>query len=1179
MHASSQDVTGCTCLDGWFGLMCDLCEEGTQVTLAEGTGICNNNTYICANGRSGDNCNICDGLLCSGTIMEKIKAVIDSEVQNEPSRVSRSKAWGKPRSLGVIRQRKKDLMSQLLVEETDPVLVSNTNRDQYDVCQLSIRSDCATTKKNLKLVTVKSFSGKSRRKCDVYISDFTIVFGLVTNGDQMTVCDADNNILFHQKMVNEDVSSSPEYEISMFNGKFFDFPQIMSEHDTFYKAGISFTIANLEAVADPCIENDCSFDEQCVVNGDEFDCILPCSTNPCDHGTCENTGGGGFSCDCTGTGYEGTTCSTPVDICNNHDCQHGSECVDEVGSFSCNCTGTGYDGDKCENNVDDCSPDSCTNGICVDVVNSFTCDCYAGHEGPECDDIIDCVDCMNGGNCIEGNQTFTCQCADGWENDIDTGLCTVDKNECDPNPCQNNGGCTDGVNSFSCNCDGTGYTKDSSGLCTVLKDPCANINCVPGSCSEGECDCSNTGFEVNTTTGLCTVNINYCETNSCVNGYCMDGQYDYTCDCYPGWDKDELGHCTENPDECPQDCGTHGDCVNGNGTHVCDCRDGFTTAPDGHSCQCGVGKGFNITSGKCEPCAFPDYNLEPTGETACVDFLCPTGQGVIATGWNASEETHCETCPNGYSSPLGNTACEDNNECLQNPCGNHGSCSNTDGSYVCVCDENYAGDNCDGINHCKDVNCNNGECHNEETRARCICEQGWEGELCTDSVNDCPENACYGHGVCNDKHNYFNCTCNSGFSGEFCQTNIDDCDGHDCAPGTCEDGINDYTCNCAGTGYIGTRCNEECTSSNCIHGNCTGQGCECERGYEGPYCNVDTDECASNPCKNGASCTHGIGTFECACVAPFEGTTCNECPPGYGWDGLTCSECPVGTTNDLSTLSPCVNHTCPNGYGVDLTNWSPDHREEGLCIKCEQGYESPEGHGVCENIDECSTLTYPCSGHGQCEDTEGGYKCTCNGGYSGDTCDVSDNNCLGDPCGGGECIDLENCYRCDCTEGLSGTTFCVDIDECTPSGETIEVRVNGTKYYINGETAPPLTLKIGETYTFSFPNNDYNDHPIRIYSGSDLESASSGDTVVFTPEEGKQYRYDCLKHPGMGNDITLVPFLCHNDANCVNLYGDYECECPENYVGKNCDIHIVDFCASASVVDYIEYNCCELPTC
>jgi len=39
-------------------------------------------------------------------------------------------------------------------------------------------------------------------------------------------------------------------------------------------------------------------------------------------------------------------------------------------AFSCNCTGTGFDGEKCQNNIDDCKIDSCLNGgTCIDGIN------------------------------------------------------------------------------------------------------------------------------------------------------------------------------------------------------------------------------------------------------------------------------------------------------------------------------------------------------------------------------------------------------------------------------------------------------------------------------------------------------------------------------------------------------------------------------------------------------------------------------------------------------------------------------------------------------------------------------------------------------------------------------------------------------------------------------------------
>lgn len=1175
VYASGYDVTGCICLDGWSGRNCSVCVDGETVGLiGGGTGICKDNAHICPVGKKGDNCDECDGEGCGTSVVERLKSLIERNVDSDVETLSsnkRSKAWGRASSAKVIRQRKKELLAQFLSAENE-VILTPSDRDTSGVCSMSVRSDCATTTRNVRVVPVKRFSKKDEERCDVILSEFSIVFGLVDDGDQMTVCDADNNILFHQKLID---AENGAYDISFYNRNRYSKPERFHENDTFDFKGISFTVANLEAVIDPCLQNTCSELEACRVVGETFECYLACSENPCDHGECENTAGGGFSCDCTDTGYEGTTCGTLVDSCTNHDCQYGSKCVDEVGSFSCNCTGTGYDGDKCENNINDCKIDSCTNGTCVDGVNSFTCDCYDGHEGPECNDIIDCVDCMNGGSCNEGNQSFTCDCADGWEKDSD-GLCTVDKNECDPNPCQNNGGCTHGINTFTCDCTNTDFEKDSDGLCTVPRDPCDSLDCAPGSCVEGVCNCTGTGFRADEVTGKCTVDINFCEVNPCVNGDCNDEALRYTCSCHLGYTKDSDGHCTVNPDNCPENACEHGSCNDGLDDYACDCDDGFSTAEDGHSCVCGLGKGYNSTSGKCESCAIPSYNLVYTHDEPCIDQECSEGYGVVLEGWNASEEGRCAECPSGWVSPLGNTPCVDDNECDRNICNGHGACDNTPGGFTCDCHDGYEGTTCNAVDYCHTNPCaNNASCSNTPTKAECICTDGWEGDFCSESKDDCVDHDCI-HGTCVDGHNTFTCECYPGYNGTQCQTNIDDCGGHECSPGKCVDGNGTYTCNCTNTGFVGEFCDVECSVSTCIHGTCTDEGCVCYPGWEGSDCNTDKNECASDPCKNGASCTPGNGTFECACVHPFNGTTCNECPPGYGWDGSTCSECPVGTTNDLSTLSPCVNHTCPSGFGVDLTNWSPDHREEGLCIQCEEGYESPEGHGVCENIDECDTIPYPCSGSGLCTDTEGSYNCTCNDGYSGERCEVNVNNCEGDPCGGGECIDKEGYYECNCVNGFTGTTFCVDVDECTPAGETIVVTVEGGKYVINGEEALPLSLKLGETYTFMHPES----HPFRVKSSeSDLGQIVSNTKYVLTITEDAELEYYCRLHTGMGNVVNIVPFLCHNNAECVNTHGDYKCECPDGYVGKNCETPIEVFCSTASATDYIDYQCCDLDLC
>ena len=50
--------------------------------------------------------------------------------------------------------------------------------------------------------------------------------------------------------------------------------------------------------------------------------------------------------------------------------------------------------------------------------------------------------------------------------------------------------------------------------------------------------------------------------------------------------------------------------------------------------------------------------------------------------------------------------------------------------------------------------------------------------------------------------------------------------------------------------------------------------CDCPNGWYGNRCESDVDECASNPCQNGGTCTHGIDTYSCVCDVGFHGHSC-----------------------------------------------------------------------------------------------------------------------------------------------------------------------------------------------------------------------------------------------------------------------------------------------------------------
>ena len=54
--------------------------------------------------------------------------------------------------------------------------------------------------------------------------------------------------------------------------------------------------------------------------------VDPCAPNPCKNsGVCSRDGKGGFNCDCSSTGFNGTTCNIGNIICGNFDNNDFSE--------------------------------------------------------------------------------------------------------------------------------------------------------------------------------------------------------------------------------------------------------------------------------------------------------------------------------------------------------------------------------------------------------------------------------------------------------------------------------------------------------------------------------------------------------------------------------------------------------------------------------------------------------------------------------------------------------------------------------------------------------------------------------------------------------------------------------------------------------------------------------------
>jgi hypothetical protein len=47
--------------------------------------------------------------------------------------------------------------------------------------------------------------------------------------------------------------------------------------------------------------------------------------------------------------------------------------------------------------------------------------------------------------------------------------------------------------------------------------------------------------------------------------------------------------------------------------------------------------------------------------------------------------------------------------------------------------------------------------------------------------------------------------------------------------------------------------------------------CECRPGWMGQFCDVNINECASQPCQNEATCLDDVGRFICICMPGYNG--------------------------------------------------------------------------------------------------------------------------------------------------------------------------------------------------------------------------------------------------------------------------------------------------------------------
>ncbi|ELR52250.1 Sushi, nidogen and EGF-like domain-containing protein 1, partial [Bos mutus] len=357
----------------------------------------------------------------------------------------------------------------------------------------------------------------------------------------------------------------------------------------------------------------------------------------------------------------------------------------------------------------------------------------------------------------------------------------------------------------------------------------------------------------------------------------------------------------------------------------------------------------------------------------------------------------------------------------------------------------------------------------------------------------------------------------------------------------------------------GGKCIDDCVTGNPSY------TCSCLSGFTGRTCHLDVNECASHPCQNGGTCTHGVNSFSCQCPAGFRGPTCE------------------------TAESPCDDRECQNG------GWCRAEGGTAACV-CPAGYTG----AACEtDVDECSSD--PCLNGGSCVDLVGNFTCLCAEPFEGPRCETGHHPvpdaCLSGPCqNGGTCVDADQGYVCECPEGFMGLNCrertpssceCRNGGRCLGANSTLcqcppgffgllcEFEVTATPCNMNTQCPDGgYCMEYGGSYLCVCHADHNGSHwevtvlcPTALPSPCDSDPCFNGGSCDAHEDS---YTCECPRgFHGLSVCLSLAarPRLCssgpcRNGGTCKEAGGEYHCDCPYRFTGRHCEIGKPDSCAS-----------------
>eukprot|EP01147_Barroeca_monosierra_P007681 gene7681-608_t len=590
-------------------------------------------------------------------------------------------------------------------------------------------------------------------------------------------------------------------------------------------------------------------------------------------------------------------------------------------------------------------------------------------------------------------------------------------------------------------------------------------------------------------------------------------------------------------------------------------------------------------------------------------------RSTCAAGGNCTEVVSQLSCRDRCSKQLqacnANAQCQNERNCLlalqsivrmqDKPCKSPQECCNPAFSSPVAADLYLDAANCIWDN------CDEGGAGTYVSDLACMCPSHRTGNFCEEIVPQCTPNPCKHNGTCLDGDGNYTCICLAGYDGTICDEFLG-CDSVDHPP--CLNGAN-----CTNIFSVPPRCTYQCahavgaceqdqqcfqakmclmladTNQNiskdelmscglvwinnptsialfenavtCVVDDCSripvlGEfQCNCVPGFTGVFCEIEIDECESNPCLNGGECTDLVNAFSCSCPHGFSGGRCEI--------ALNCLslESPVLCKNNAScidsretcqsvckqTIDACRdNETCRSDSNnavfclIAAASLPSGECDEDCIRSCAGTIGNSAGQQLFDTAVSCIVEKCPIRPHFQCD---------CQPGFEGKFCEHLIDNCEPGLCmNGGTCVNGIGSASCKCPINFSGAR-CETLVTC----DAMPCENNSTCRNTHSIASAISSCSATCSAIFSACQQDHG--------------CSSAYNCLFLPLSSPKLDcdIDCVNSCGNLQEGTLSQNMLDAAAECVFLNcvpnlqpNGFKCQCLTGFEGNLCEVNI-DECA------------------